>query len=472
MATIKLPGVMRHPKTGMLWLRRVVPPHLREHVGQREFRLSLGTKDIAAAKARYHEVAAQVQRRIDQAQHELDGARYLQEQQEAADRLADLQDAFLSTLSVAQRQLWYRLAHAEALKQSRPAGPTITPDEMLEAVTMPPEAWPEERAADRPADRPTAPPARPQDNGRGNGKLVTLDHLLTLWAAASQPSPRTVTNWRAQVRKAVEWWGHEDASRITREDVQAFLDHLLTIRAPKTVADMRTILNLVLGFGEERGLIADNPVAKTKVRAKTKAVDKVRPYNDDEAKAIIEAAKGQPQDSVLRHLPNLLRITGARIEELAGLRLRDVQSDAEGLWLVLEDHERRTLKNASSARLVPLSMAHTDPAFLQFVERRRRGGQPDDLLWTDITPDQAGRLGPNLSKRISRLVRLAGVTDPRTAPSHSWRHRAADKMRETPGMADELRHRLLGHTSGNIGSKYGSGFNLATLRAAIDKVEF
>lgn len=67
MATIKLPGVMKHPKTGMLWLRKVVPPHLRALVGQREFRHSLGTKDIAVAKARYPAAAAAIQRLLDEA---------------------------------------------------------------------------------------------------------------------------------------------------------------------------------------------------------------------------------------------------------------------------------------------------------------------------------------------------------------------------------------------------------------------
>jgi hypothetical protein len=83
------------------------------------------------------------------------------------------------------------------------------------------------------------------------------------------------------LRKAVEWLGHEDASRITRDDVQGYLDHLLTVRAPKTTADVKGILNVVLGFGEERGLLEENPAAKIKVRAKAKAIDRVRPYNDE-----------------------------------------------------------------------------------------------------------------------------------------------------------------------------------------------
>jgi len=40
----------KHPKTGIYWLRKVVPVPLREAVGQRELKASLRTKDPEAAK--------------------------------------------------------------------------------------------------------------------------------------------------------------------------------------------------------------------------------------------------------------------------------------------------------------------------------------------------------------------------------------------------------------------------------------
>jgi hypothetical protein len=110
MATIKLPGVMRHPKTQMLWLRKVVPPHLRERVGQREFRLSLRTKDIAVAKSRYHEAAAKIQRRLDYAQQLHDAEREIAAElgeQEAYDQQVE---EWLDKLMPEQRDLVHKLS--------------------------------------------------------------------------------------------------------------------------------------------------------------------------------------------------------------------------------------------------------------------------------------------------------------------------------------------------------------------------
>lgn len=42
----------KHPDTGICWLRKRVPDVLRELVGKREEKFSLGTRDPSAAKAR------------------------------------------------------------------------------------------------------------------------------------------------------------------------------------------------------------------------------------------------------------------------------------------------------------------------------------------------------------------------------------------------------------------------------------
>jgi hypothetical protein len=41
----------RHPKTGVYWLRKVVPGEVRDAVGKRELKVTLGTKDVREAKA-------------------------------------------------------------------------------------------------------------------------------------------------------------------------------------------------------------------------------------------------------------------------------------------------------------------------------------------------------------------------------------------------------------------------------------
>ncbi|MBF0332295.1 MAG: hypothetical protein HQL40_01445 [Alphaproteobacteria bacterium] len=54
--------LLRHPKSHVYFLRRVVPPALRQAVGRREIRRSLRTRDLAEAKRRLMAAAAEVDR--------------------------------------------------------------------------------------------------------------------------------------------------------------------------------------------------------------------------------------------------------------------------------------------------------------------------------------------------------------------------------------------------------------------------
>src|SRR5687767_7323753 len=54
-----------HPKTGMLWYRKVIPPRARHLFGGKwEVRRSLKTRDPREAKARHAQIAAEIEARI------------------------------------------------------------------------------------------------------------------------------------------------------------------------------------------------------------------------------------------------------------------------------------------------------------------------------------------------------------------------------------------------------------------------
>ncbi|MGE5506736.1 MAG: DUF6538 domain-containing protein [Actinomycetota bacterium] len=63
--------LQKHPKTGMYWLRRPVPPELRPVVGKRELRRSLGTKDLREAKRVLSHAMGEVQALLDEAKARL-----------------------------------------------------------------------------------------------------------------------------------------------------------------------------------------------------------------------------------------------------------------------------------------------------------------------------------------------------------------------------------------------------------------
>lgn len=63
-----MPQPFKHPKTGVYYYRKVIPPTLRKALGGKtEFRISLGTKEIAKAKRLYLQKAEQVEAELERA---------------------------------------------------------------------------------------------------------------------------------------------------------------------------------------------------------------------------------------------------------------------------------------------------------------------------------------------------------------------------------------------------------------------
>jgi integrase len=473
MATIKLPGVMRHPKTGMLWLRRVVPPHLREHLGQREFRLSIGTKDIAEAKRRYPALAAQVQSKIDQAEAEYydraeDEAVAAQEAEEDyeppdIDELREgflnamtreeLRDALLSTFSPGQKDLYERMRKAQPRRASSPS-PVVT----------------------RPAERPGRPDVERQVTGTGPDKptsspsVVTLRQALEFWARDARPAPTTVYKWGLGLDRFTAWLGHEDATRVTRADVIRFKDHLLSEgKAPKTcritIGTLKTVYANCIANDRLRG---PNPCDGIKIVAKGRQTDRRRGYTEAEAIAALEAVEGH-QDPAIRLLPLLMCWTGLRLEEACGLRLRDVRQVNGAGWCVEVAAYKGHHVKADSMRVVPLHAA-LEPFIAFAQERQAQTDDQDDLIWTTLSRDKHGKLSSNATHRLSRVIRKA-VADPNVAPSHGFRHLMATRLRSVAQAPEQVAKAILGHSDGSTHGRYGDRLTSAVLRTWIDRLE-
>lgn len=80
-------------------------------------------------------------------------------------------------------------------------------------------------------------------------------------------------------------------------------------------------------------------------------------------------------------------------------------------------------------------------------------------------------------KRLGQFLQEIGITDPDKAPMHSFRHRAANRLRRA-GVAEDLREAIGGwadgkkKTSRKYGNKHGRGFPIKMLKTAIDKIRF
>ena len=111
----------------------------------------------------------------------------------------------------------------------------------------------------------------------------------------------------------------------------------------------------------------------------------------------------------------------------------------------------------------------------------RRVPFPADLL-PYLPPKITGQLIPGrmdtAGKRLRKWLTEIGITDPDKAPMHSFRHRAAQRLR-AGGIEESLREAVGGwangkkkKTSRKYGNKHGKGFPLSMLKKAIDKIRF
>jgi integrase len=111
----------------------------------------------------------------------------------------------------------------------------------------------------------------------------------------------------------------------------------------------------------------------------------------------------------------------------------------------------------------------------------RRVPFPADLL-PYLPPKITGQLIPGrmdtAGKRLRVWLTEIGITDPDKAPMHSFRHRAAQRLR-AGGIEESLREAVGGwangkkkKTSRKYGNKHGKGFPLSMLKKAIDKIRF
>jgi integrase len=503
----------KHPKTGVYYYRRVVPEALRALVGKREVRVSLKTKDPREAASRHPAVAAKVTAQWDALRREpepltlkeasaLAGLWYrwftaIFEDDPGTDpdgwmeMAQDLHEAGLDwrpgmegepdhvepapRSRGAQRQVneyltkhgrlaaFFRDNDIRLMDAQRPAFMQALEDEFNAAVRLlARRAGRDYRPDNRPERFPEWKPSQaPKAASNGNAR-VTLTGILDGWwreARAAGRKPSTYESYSNTTAALVSFLGHDDALKVTPDDIVRFKDHRLASINPrtgkpisaKTVKDSDLSgLKTLFGWAVSNRKLPSNPVTGITIKLGKPPKLRGKGFTEDEVKALLsaKARRGEP-----RHLrgqamgPVFGGYTGARVGELAQLRKQDVAREG-GHWTIHLTPEAGTIKTNEARKVVlhPHLVELGSPAFVQsspaghlFLKRAANG---------DV-------LGPlqGLKNRLAEFARTA-VPDPNVAPMHGLRHRF-----KTVGMEAGIPPRILdaiqGHAPRTAADGYG-----------------
>lgn len=511
----------KHPKTGMFWLRKRVPDDLRDVVGKREEKRSLQTKDPAEARRLHANALAEVEARwaslrrgtVSLSQREAhviavqfyEGfiAHYAQNPKSQTEWDPSLGDqVFRQTPSEMLRsgqavEEWLRetfdpnLVRKQAMESwcfsladthctkvglrlaetgRRALAEAIARSVQRASLTLKRFEEGDYALEDQPLNsfsytRPIAEAEHPPTtypNGSRQAK-ISFGDLLEVWVKERTPREKTEYSWRRVIDQLVHFLGHDDASKLTSEDLirwkMALVEEGLN---PKTIREGKlAAVRAILQSGVDNRRLTSNVGERVTITVKARPGETKRSFTDAEARIVLSAAL-KAREAHCRWIPWLCAYTGARVAEVCQVRAEDILQQ-EGIWCVHFTPEAGALKNTNSERLVPLHPAILESGFLSFVQQVRSGP-----LFVDLTPDRFGSRGGNGTKVLSRFVRSLGLDDVRLSPSHSWRHRLKTLGRRH-GLASDIVNAITGHGKKSIADTYGE-FPIDALYRELTKI--
>ncbi|MDD8023124.1 MAG: site-specific integrase [Paracoccaceae bacterium] len=290
-------------------------------------------------------------------------------------------------------------------------------------------------------------------------KLWERDHL------ANGKSPRTVGDFRQKMEALIDYLGHNDAQRVTPENIADWCDHLRHENnlAARTVSQKYlSVIKTVFGLAVEKRKLKKNPAGDIKVRFVKPPRTRPKGFTDDEAKAILAAALADPNTlgrraeankRAIRWGPWICAFSGARITEVMQLRTDDLIEDHGVLCL-------RITPEAGSVKTAIYRMVPVHPQLLEMGLAKMIRALPSGPIFYTTTPVRGKPVDPveraqAVGGKVGQWVRkVVGITDTKLQPNHAWRHRFKTIARDV-GIAPEYSDASTGHDDGRAATEYG-----------------
>ncbi|WP_334065731.1 tyrosine-type recombinase/integrase [Nereida ignava] len=241
---------------------------------------------------------------------------------------------------------------------------------------------------------------------------------------------------------------------ITRADANALRDHLLERMKASSVHRYITVVRAAVNYViAEHSLNIPNVFNGLRIKGASASIDDRLPMSDQD---LAVAAPNFEDDPVAKALFVTLTDTGARLSEITGLEVQDV--DLQQRSITIRPNGIRQLKTKGSQRTLPLSQRA-----LELLQGHRRGKGDSAPIFAEYSrPRGRDAASAMMMKRLRR-----SITDKKLT-MHSLRHRMKDKLRNT-GCPEVISLAILGHSTNTVAANYGSGYALEVMREHLKK---
>ena len=251
----------------------------------------------------------------------------------------------------------------------------------------------------------------------------------------------------------IDCCGMKDLKDYLRSDATKFRDYLFAkglngASVARIFGTVRAVINLALS---EFGLSIVNPFSNVYFD-QSQGVKKRLPVKSEDIKKV--QAECHKADDEKRWLIALIADTGLRLAEGAGLLRSDFIEEDGILCVNIRPHPWRSLKTASSERVVPLVGSAKWAA-------ERILAQPDGSEFA--FPNYNDGLRTNANSASAALNKWLKQKIGRGYTIHSFRHSMRDRLRAEECPSDII-DQIGGWLTHGVGNSYGSGYPVAIIK--------
>ena len=301
-------------------------------------------------------------------------------------------------------------------------------------------------------------------SGKLRQEVITLETVLKDYVSYKSDTPKAekeITQRVERLRKDMQHiYGKQklryvSLNDISRQDANDLRDHLLSRVSANSAVRMLGVVRTAINHAiVEHSLNIPNVFTNLRIKgAGASKLDRL-PLSDTQ---VVHLEAAYLNDTTAWALFVCLRDTGCRVSEIAGLRVKDC--DTDNGCLSISPTPWRTLKTNNSQRSVPLS-----PEAIKALEEVSQGKDPEAPIFPQYAKERGG---DNCSAMLMKRLRTI-ITDKKLT-MHSLRHRMKDKLRNT-GCPEAISMAILGHGSNTVAANYGSGYALDVMREHMEKV--
>ena len=256
---------------------------------------------------------------------------------------------------------------------------------------------------------------------------------------------QTLADKRRHLDSFLDWIGREtECKRVTKARASAYFSEVILPR-DLAVQTRRVGLNVVRQFFdwmEGGGVVASNPFDKVGRFLKQSSRGKEDPRRSWTGEELLRVLRHVPQDDPVWPLAALGAHTGARLEDLCGLRAEDAR---DGVLQV------RKGKTTAAVRRVPVH-----EVIRPMVDRLIAETSDGYLLPGLLTGGSDDKRGLYIGKRFGYAIRRAGVEDRRVV-FHAFRRTVLTQM-DVAGVALPIRQQIVGHERSGVTERHYTDF--------------